>query len=96
MKRTLTLLAASLVLASASQIKAQNGDPIAGESLHKEANCLSCHTANPYSTAKTPNFERLVAAVSFCNTNLNTGWFDDEVLDVATYLNQKYYKYVIK
>ncbi|SFR50482.1 hypothetical protein [Thiomicrospira sp. ALE5] len=96
MKRALTLFGASLLLASTSYVHAQGGDPRAGESLHSDANCLSCHTANPYSTAKTPNFERLVAAVNFCNVNLNTGWFDDEVLDVATYLNEKYYKYEIK
>lgn len=96
MKRALTIIGASVLLASTSQLHAQSGDPRAGESLHKEANCLSCHAANPYSTAKTPSFERLIAAVNFCNVNLNTGWFEDEVLDVATYLNEKYYKYVIE
>ncbi|AHF02251.1 hypothetical protein THIAE_05470 [Thiomicrospira aerophila AL3] len=96
MNRALTLLSASLLLASATHVNAQSGDPRAGESLHKDANCLSCHAANPYSTAKTPSFERLIAAVNFCNVNLNTGWFEDEVLDVATYLNEKYYKYVIE
>ncbi|WP_044406057.1 hypothetical protein [Thiomicrospira microaerophila] len=92
MKKVIALFATSVLL-SVSSTGFAEGNPESGKALHKEANCLSCHTANPYSTAKTPNFERLVKAVDFCNTNLNTGWFEDEVLDVAVYLNQKYYKY---
>ncbi|MBE0493222.1 MAG: cytochrome c [Thiomicrospira sp.] len=90
MKKLALLVSASLTLVISNPSFA--GNPEAGKSLHDEANCLRCHTAQPYNPAKTNTYEKLVAAVSFCNNNLNAGWFDDEVADVAAYLNQKYYK----
>jgi hypothetical protein len=53
---------------------------------------MRCHAAQPYNPTKTDTYEKLVKAVSFCNTNLNTGWFDDEVEQVAAYLNDAFYK----
>jgi len=35
----------------------------------------------------------LKKAVSFCDSNLNIGWFDDEKQDVVDYLNKTYYKF---
>ncbi|CAN8139871.1 hypothetical protein J3998_03450 [Thiomicrorhabdus sp. 6S2-11] len=64
-----------------------------GKVLHDDANCMKCHTDNPYSTKKTPTYPKLVKAVQFCNDNLNAGWFEDEVEQVADYLNQTYYKH---
>lgn len=93
MKKAAVLFAMSFGLGSAQLVLADQGDPIAGKQLHDEANCLRCHAEQPYNPKKTDTFEKLVNAVNFCNINLNTGWFDDEVLDVAAYLNQEYYKH---
>jgi mono/diheme cytochrome c family protein len=71
----------------------QAGNPENGKTLHDDANCMRCHADKPYDPSKTTNYEKLVKAVNFCNTNLNTGWFDDEVEDVAAYLNQEFYKF---
>lgn len=90
--KKLTLLLGSLLTLMITSNPSFAGDPSAGKALHDEANCLRCHTAQPYNPAKTNTYEKLVSAVSFCNNNLNTGWFDDEVEDVASYLNQEYYK----
>ncbi|UQB43385.1 hypothetical protein JX580_05870 [Thiomicrospira microaerophila] len=91
MKKVFAVIATTATLSFSSGAFA-SGDPEAGKALHHEANCLQCHAAQPYNPQKTNTFEKLVAAVNFCNVNLNTGWFEDEVLDVAAYLNDKYYK----
>ncbi len=90
MKKTALLLSTSIAVFSSNIFAA--GDPVAGKALHDEANCLSCHTKKPYDPAKTNTYEKLVKAVNFCNVNLNTGWFDDEVEHVVAFLNKEYYK----
>lgn len=92
MKKLALVAGASFALLSTNPILASTGDPVAGKALHDEANCLRCHAAQPYDPNKSDTFAKLVNAVSFCNVNLNTGWFDDEVEDVAAFLNQEYYK----
>lgn len=68
-----------------------------GKVLHDDADCMKCHTNLGYNNEKTIKMEinkkaDLIKAVSFCNTNLDIGWFDDEVEEVADYLNQEHYK----
>jgi mono/diheme cytochrome c family protein len=91
MKKVIAIVGSSLTLLFSSTTFAA-GNPEAGKALHNDANCLQCHAAQPYNPKKTNTFEKLVKAVEFCNVNLNTGWFEDEVLDVAAYLNKEYYK----
>ena len=62
-----------------------------GQSLHESADCMKCHTAKPYNPQKTDSWEKLVKTVQFCNDNLNAGMFEDEVEELADYLNQTYY-----
>lgn len=62
-----------------------------GKVLHEEANCMKCHAAKPYNPQKTDSWPKLVKTVTFCNNNLNTGLFDDEIEQLADYLNQTYY-----
>lgn len=90
MKKTAFVISTSIAVFSSSIFAA--GDSVAGKALHDEANCLSCHTTKPYDPAKTNTYEKLVKAVNFCNVNLNTGWFDDEVEHVVAFLNKEYYK----
>jgi cytochrome c553 len=68
-------------------------DVAAGKQLHAQAKCLSCHAAQPYDREKTPTFDALVKRVAGCSQNFNTGWFDDEIRDVAEYLNREYYRF---
>lgn len=70
-----------------------NAGATAGKALHEEANCIRCHAAQPYDPAKTTNFEKLVSTVESCSNNLGVGWFDDEIEQVAAYLNQEFYKF---
>ncbi len=69
----------------------QANDIDMGKQLFNEANCMSCHASKPFQPNKTTTFPKLVKAVDFCNINLNTGWFEDEVKQVAAFLNDKYY-----
>ncbi|WP_019556210.1 cytochrome c [Thiomicrorhabdus arctica] len=62
-----------------------------GAELHKSANCMSCHTAKPYNPKVTDTYPKLVKKVQFCSDNLNTGMFEDEVEQLADYLNDTYY-----
>lgn len=66
-------------------------EPHPGKALHEAANCMKCHTAQPYNPQKTNTYPKLVKAVSFCNDNLNAGMFEDEVEQLADYLNNTYY-----
>lgn len=91
----MTQLAKILLVAgglSVFTLSAHAAEPHPGKVLHDDANCMKCHAAKAYNPEKSTSYPKLVAAVSFCNNNLNVGWFDDEIEEVADYLNQTYYK----
>ncbi|HSI38701.1 MAG TPA: cytochrome c [Methylotenera sp.] len=78
-----------------------NADAAAGKAL-VEKNCISCHAASfggdgsgiytrEYRKVKTS--KGLVAQIRNCNTMLGLKWFEDEELNVASYLNKTYYKF---
>lgn len=100
-----TLLVIPLFLfASASAYAADpfaKGDPKAGKALHDKS-CVSCHASMVggdgsalYSRMerKVKNAEKLKAQISGCNANTNAGWFPEDELHVAAYLNKQYYKF---
>lgn len=71
--------------------------PHPGKTLHDEAHCMRCHAKIGYNTQHTTkrkigSIKDLKKAVTFCNNQLNTGWFDDEINEVVQYLNKTYYK----
>lgn len=68
-------------------------EPHPGKVLHEKAECMSCHTAKPYNPQKTDSYPKLVKAVQFCNDNLNAGMWEEEVEQLADYLNQEYYHF---
>lgn len=63
-----------------------------GKKLH-DAHCISCHDSQLYTSKnrKISNYESLKTHVQTCATNLNKQWFEDEVADVAAYLNAEFY-----
>ena len=77
------------------------GDPVKGKAL-VEKNCVSCHVGmlggdgskmytRPDHKVKTSS--ALLTQVRSCNTNLDVQMFEDEELNVASYLNRTYYKF---
>ena len=62
---------------------------------YTDANCVTCHEASFYqrSDRKVTTYAKLEVFVEGCNTNLDVGWFPEDVSDVAAYLNREYYKF---
>lgn len=71
-----------------------NADVIQGKKLFTEASCLECHNLEDFSNKKTKvkTFKSLHQRVEACTIVAEEEWFDDEVLDVAKYLNKDFYK----
>lgn len=84
------LTAAALFMSTT--VMAESNMPT-GKVLMQEANCAKCHSGLGYHPSKTPSYPALVKRVTFCNNNLNTGWFEDEIETVSDYLNKRYYHY---
>lgn len=67
-----------------------------------EKNCIACHsemTGGDGSTLYTRkdrrvrSLDELKAQVQRCESNMGLPWFDDDIADVAAYLNEQYYKF---
>ena len=67
-----------------------------------EKHCISCH-ASSFGGDGSGIYTRedrivksasgLVQQIRNCNTNLGLQWFDEEELNVARYLNERYYHF---
>ena len=91
--KSIALCTACLVLSMSAH--AATPDPANGERLFKQSRCLSCHTTEVFTspTRKVKSYAALESQVRRCDANLSTNWFDDQILDVVSYLNQMYYKF---
>ncbi|MGB5306434.1 MAG: cytochrome c [Gammaproteobacteria bacterium] len=92
MKQTLlSLFATSLLLAMPPATAADIDN---GASLHQKF-CTSCHDSGVYTRAdrKVTTLEGLQTQVGRCDQSLGLKWFDDDIADVAAYLNQSHYHF---
>lgn len=98
-----TLFFVFLVLTSAQVFATPfaDADATAGQKLI-EKNCISCHASSyggdgsaiyTREDRKVQTSQGLLAQVRNCNTMLGLKWFEDEELNVASYLNNTYYKF---
>jgi hypothetical protein len=78
----------------------QAADAAHGKELH-DANCTRCHiemkggdgsALYTRSDRKVKSYSELEAQVRRCEANLNLLWFDEDVADVGSFLNQEFYK----
>lgn len=92
--KSIALCTAGLVL-SISSAYAAAPDPVNGQRLFEQSRCVSCHTAESFTspTRKVKSYAALESQVRRCDANLSTNWFDDQILDVVSYLNKMYYKF---
>ncbi len=69
-----------------------------GKELHNPECISSCHTPKSYisENRKVKDFAHLNTFVQMCATNLDKSWFEEDVADVANYLNTEYYKFPVK
>lgn len=101
MKKITFLFIALALFPSAQAAPFANADAKAGQAL-VEKNCISCHASSyggdgsgiyTREPRKVNSSKGLVAQIRNCNTMLGLKWFEDEELNVAAYLNQKYYHF---
>ncbi len=92
-KILLTLITSAGLLISGSTMAA--GSSANGKKLFTESKCNKCHGTEVFTRAdrKVGNLAALETQVRRCDSNLNTNWFDDEILDVTAHLNKQYYKF---
>ncbi len=104
MKKNVLLTMLLLSVSSAYAADADNGAELYHEvelertirgEQYTDANCETCHDASFYQreNRKVTTFAKLEVVVEGCNTNLDVGWFPEDVSDVAAYLNREYYKF---
>ncbi|MBK5963066.1 green heme protein [Thiocystis minor] len=64
------------------------------ESLY-QTHCIRCHGSEIYTREdrKISSFEGLERQVQRCELSLGLQWFDENISDVAAYLNRHYYQF---
>ncbi len=92
-KILLTLTTTAGLLVSGASMAAGNAGN--GQKLFSGSKCDKCHGTEVFTRTdrKVKDLKGLEAQVRRCDSNLNTNWFDDEILDVTAHLNQKFYKF---
>ena len=57
--------------------------------------CIKCHGSEVYTRTnrKVTSRDGLERQVRRCETALQLRWFDDDIADVAEYLNQQFYRF---
>ncbi len=60
-----------------------------------QAHCVSCHGSEVYTREdrKIASFEALERQVQRCELSLGLRWFDDDIENVASYLNHRFYRF---
>ncbi len=74
---------------------AEGGNIANGKKLFTNSKCNQCHGTEVFTRPdrKVKDLKSLESQVRRCDSNLNTNWFDDEIIDVTAYLNKQYYKF---
>lgn len=92
-KILLTLITLAGLLISGTSMAA--GNNANGKKLFTASKCNQCHGTEVFTRAdrKVTDLSALEAQVRRCDSNLNTNWFDDEIIDVTAHLNKQYYKF---
>ncbi|VAW49391.1 hypothetical protein MNBD_GAMMA04-1450 [hydrothermal vent metagenome] len=88
-----TLSLSMAIFSQALIPQAVMAEPHPGKVLHDDNNCMRCHAEKPYNPTKTDSFPKLIKSIRFCNDNLGIGLFDDEIEELADYLNNTYYQH---
>jgi cytochrome c553 len=86
-----SLLFAIVFAIPASGMAADTGH---GKSLQQE-NCMACHDDGVYTRndRRVTTMDGLQKQVKRCELTLGLQWFDDDINDVAGYLNESFYKF---
>jgi mono/diheme cytochrome c family protein len=90
MKRALPVFALLAALAA----PAQAGDAERGQQLHAQ-HCTRCHNVSMYTRPErtTADYAALRERVQQCELAAELTWFEEDVDDVAAYLNEAFYRF---
>ena len=71
------------------------GDASKGKILLDKSQCQKCHSSEIFSRddRKVKDLESLEKQVRLCDSQLSVNWFDDEISDVVSYLNETFYHF---
>ena len=98
--KILLALFMALIASTVSADPFDKGDPGTGKTLLKP--CTPCHErqfggdgSRVYTRTDriVHNPEQLLSRIRVCNTNASAGWFPEEEMHVAAYLNLTYYHF---
>ncbi|BCM24972.1 cytochrome c [Methyloradius palustris] len=101
LKSLLFIFCTMLIVSNAQALPFDKGNPDIGKKMVAE-NCISCHASSfggdgsgiyTREDRKVKTSSGLLTQIRFCSTMLNLKWFEDEELNVASYLNKNYYKF---
>ncbi len=101
MKNRIALILTPAILVAAAALPVAAIDLEAGEELYSE-NCIHCHSSRmggehslmyTRKDRRIKNKSGLQQMVQFCANQINLQWFDEDVDDVAAYLNKNYYHF---
>jgi len=92
-----SLIFTALVLASLTAHAADESTPPnaeRGKALHDQF-CFECHQTDVYTRENrfVKSFPALVAQVRRCELTLGLQWFDDDIMNTATYINNDFYHF---
>jgi hypothetical protein len=87
-------IVAAVICLGVSTTQASDSATAPGIKLHEE-NCLTCHKPELYTKPgrSVTSREKLSNQVRLCEQQLQLQWFDEEVENVADYLNREFYKF---
>lgn len=91
MKKTTLLFC---LISSLGATAGQAADAQRGKEL-VDTHCLRCHGSEVYTRPdhKVTSLPGLYKQVQRCEQMLGLTWFDDDIENTATYLNQEFYKF---
>jgi len=83
------------VLVSAQPVPRSGASP--GEQLYA-THCVTCHTSQVHWRDRkiAKDWESLIAQVRRWQSNVGLGWGEEDILEVARYLNSRYYHFAEK
>ncbi|NCC30274.1 MAG: cytochrome c [Gammaproteobacteria bacterium] len=92
--QSLLLGAGTAVLLGIGSVAVQAQPSEKAEELYEE-NCLSCHGSEIYTRdgRMVTSLDGLERQVQRCETALGLRWFDEDIKDVASYLNHHFYSF---
>ena len=99
---TVALAGAALTGSVAMANPFPKGNAAIGKKLH-DPRCMTCHNSmfpdkdgtqlysDLFRKMDTP--AKLKGMIEFCNNRTNSGWFEEDIQNVARYLNDTYYQF---